>query len=278
MMKKNKYIEPYVDTERWFVTFNDLMTLLLTFFVLLLSMSSLDTKSIITIQQEFISTLGATEKEQSNEKVIIKKNIVIDEFRKKINHYKNTLFPSDVKETDNEEMNAIVKTLNEAFKIPTNYEKGNNFVNQLSNNGSDQLKTVIDKRYYEPGVSIIRDRRGVVIRLPNAILFDQGEILLSENAYPVLDKIASVLNNTKLQIFIEGHTDSMPISTGKYASNWELSVDRAICITEYFIKKHDMLPEKIGVGGYGATVPLVPNSTADNRAKNRRVEIILSQY
>ena len=84
-----------------------------------------------------------------------------------------------------------------------------------------------------------------------------------------------MLSTVKNDILIMGHTDNIPIRSAHYRSNWELSLYRALNVQKYFVEKKGILPARFGIGGYGDTRPQLPNNTVENRAKNRRVEIIL---
>ena len=115
---------------------------------------------------------------------------------------------------------------------------------------------------------------GLKINLKSPVLFDLGKADLRKEALPLLDKIASILKKTPNDIYIEGHTDNLPIHTEKYPSNWELSAARAVSVGKYFIKK-GISPSRIGVEGYADSRPLFPNDTKKHRALNRRVEILI---
>ena len=276
MARKKIIIDPYPDTERWFVTFNDLMTLLLTFFVLLLSMCALDAKSFQGVQQDILNNLAVIKPGDRQEKGAKDKIFTLEETGKKIRLYKNSLFSSGSKKASKEETSSLTELLKEAFKVPVEEENGDSFIDSKGKKSSSPGKSIIDDAYFEPGISIIKQKRGITLRLPSGILFDRGDAQLKETSYPVLEKLASVLKKTKSLIYIEGHTDSQPITTAQYASNWELSVDRASRVAEFILQHYGAAPEQIGIGGYGDSMPLVPETSDENKAQNRRVEIVFS--
>lgn len=112
-----------------------------------------------------------------------------------------------------------------------------------------------------------------------AVLFASGRADLDENAKKVLDDLSeliSTLPSTNL-IIIEGHTDNVPIRTKEYANNMELSIARAISVMRYFTEVKNLPPERFAIAGYGEHKPVVNNDTEENRAKNRRIEIIISR-
>ncbi|NBB75780.1 MAG: OmpA family protein [Bacteroidetes bacterium] len=119
--------------------------------------------------------------------------------------------------------------------------------------------------------------KAVRIVLTGDLLFETGHAALSENAISSLEKIANVIRTTPHQIHIEGHTDDIPIAYGRYASNWELSVARAHAVASFLIEDMQMDPSQFVISGYASYKPAVANSDASNRAKNRRVEIVVTQ-
>jgi len=123
--------------------------------------------------------------------------------------------------------------------------------------------------------------RGLVITLADNILFDSGKAKIKEDAYPVLDKITHVIKEKAgdKNIGIEGHTDNVPIKYSHWKSNRELSTARANNVYHYLVEKAGLDPARLTTIGYGEYRPIASNETAEGRAKNRRVEIvILPQY
>jgi chemotaxis protein MotB len=90
-----------------------------------------------------------------------------------------------------------------------------------------------------------------------------------------LDKIAQALTNVPFSLRVEGHTDNVPIQTKRFPSNWELSIARAVNVVKYFAQVSNIDPQRLSAVGYGESRPVVENDTPSNRAKNRRVEILL---
>lgn len=125
------------------------------------------------------------------------------------------------------------------------------------------------------GVSVKSDPRGVVVTFSDAVLFASGSGDIKQEAFGVLEKLSKTLNDAPGRITIEGHTDNIPVSGGKYASNWELSTARAASVLHFFIKQK-LDPNKFSIAGYGEYRPLTSNDTEDGRAKNRRVELVIA--
>jgi len=123
--------------------------------------------------------------------------------------------------------------------------------------------------------------RGLVITLADNVLFDSGKAKIKEDAYPVLDKIVTVIKSraSDKDIGIEGHTDNVPIKYSSWKSNRELSTARANNVYHYLVETGNLDPAKLTTMGYGEFRAVANNETAAGRAKNRRVEIvILPQY
>jgi chemotaxis protein MotB len=125
-------------------------------------------------------------------------------------------------------------------------------------------------------IDIIPDKTMRII-LTGDLLFDLGESDLSEDASSSLQKIVEVVQHTPYMINIVGHTDNLPMRSNRFKSNWELSVARASTVARFLIDEMNMDPGQFVVSGYSSNRPIAPNTTAENRAKNRRVEIIISK-
>jgi len=239
MAKGKKYTAQgeQLDPNAWMVTFSDLIMLLLTFFVMLLAMSSMDTnrlKEMILHLRDSAGVLAFSgSRGVSDLASFIKKykdtktSFMIDQFLLR------DMFMSSI-ELDREEM---IKDLSQL-------------------------------------IDIIDDERGIVLSFQENIMFDPGEARIKKEAFPVLDSIADAIDSCPYDILIMGHTDNIPSHSKLYESNWELSSYRGLFVLEYFLKEKGLQPSRFSVGGYGPARPLYPNDTPKNRALNRRVEII----
>jgi chemotaxis protein MotB len=126
----------------------------------------------------------------------------------------------------------------------------------------------------DSGVIAIHDSpNGLVISLQEAGFFDSGSAAVRPVALPVLNRIAAILPDVPLRI--EGHTDDEPIHTPQFASNWELSSSRASSIARLLLYHDNVHAEEMSVAGYAEYHPVADNSTAEGRARNRRVDIVL---
>lgn len=143
--------------------------------------------------------------------------------------------------------------------------------NLAATSGGDSAETTQDT----PPLSVEMNERGLVIRVLESTLFELGSADIKPEARQTLDLIATQLVEVPNQIRIEGHTDNLPISTARFPSNWELSTARASSVVRYLITNHGLPPDQVSALGFGEYRPLVPNDTPQNRARNRRVDIVI---
>lgn len=117
--------------------------------------------------------------------------------------------------------------------------------------------------------------RGLTISLSQSAFFPSGTDTLDPSAYPILRKVAAAIRGLPNAIRFEGHTDSIPIRTPRFRSNWDLSAARAIAVMERMDEEEEIPRERIAVSGYADTAPVESNDSEDGRARNRRVDIVL---
>lgn len=117
--------------------------------------------------------------------------------------------------------------------------------------------------------------RGLVIHLPEFLLFPSGEAGIRPEAAPLLEKLAAILKKIPNQVMVEGHTDNLPINTPQFPSNWELSTQRATNLLRYLVEKHQLEPARFAAAGYGEYAPLADNATESGRRLNRRVDLVI---
>jgi chemotaxis protein MotB len=127
----------------------------------------------------------------------------------------------------------------------------------------------------DKSVSFSTDERGTIISIVDSLFFDPGANGLKPKIIPLLREVAQFCKDTDAQVVIEGHTDDRKINTPQFPSNWELSALRATEVVRFFIREVGFDSRKISASGYADTRPLVPNINETNRARNRRINIIL---
>lgn len=124
-------------------------------------------------------------------------------------------------------------------------------------------------------VSVRPDERGIVLSMGEHVLFDAGGAEVKSSADGALAAVAAILRKSGCNAVVEGHTDSLPISNSRYASNWELSSSRATSVLARLIGEFDVAPEKLSAAGYAFYRPVASNATPEGRARNRRVDVVL---
>jgi len=138
----------------------------------------------------------------------------------------------------------------------------------------EDVKRMIEEEGLQGQVDVGITPQGVAINLKGAVLFDLGSTELKPQALPLLTKLAGKLKDLPYRISVEGHTDDLPIHTLRFPSNWELSAARAARVVRFFIQQG--IPKgRLQAVGFADTQPKVPNTSPENRAKNRRVVIRL---
>jgi len=124
-------------------------------------------------------------------------------------------------------------------------------------------------------VDIHRDARGLIVSLPQEAAFGTGSTEVSPEARDLISRVAAAVAPTLHDLRIEGHTDNVPIRTARYASNWELSTARASAVVAFLVESAEFDPTRLSAAGYGEFHPRVANDTAGNRARNRRIDIVI---
>lgn len=217
------------NTDRWLLTYADLITLLLGLFVILYTMSKVDNDRYSKVVQAFGGMFGNTV-ETRNAPVIM-------------------------------EPHSTPLAIENPVSEPEGIES--------------RLRGALYEDVKANLVSISQDERGVVVHLAEELLFASGSAMLKGSSLTSMDLLASVLKTIPNDIRVEGHTDNVPINTPAFPSNWHLSVARAMNTGEYLMQQHGLKPERVTIVGYAEYKPLVPNTTPENRAKNRRVDIVI---
>lgn len=141
-------------------------------------------------------------------------------------------------------------------------------------NAAEQLMMESLEALQTQGVEVIAGSDGITIRLSEGLLFTSGQAELTADGLLLLDELEDFLLLFEGQISVEGHTDSFPVRSGRFASNWELSSARAIAVVQ-FLAEGALPADRLRAVGYAATQPLERNITEEGRAANRRVELIL---
>lgn len=137
------------------------------------------------------------------------------------------------------------------------------------------FRAALKEEGMEDLVDVFVDQEDLVINFSDKLLFPSGSAETHQQAGPLLNKLGPLIGASGRDIRVEGHTDNVPIATVRYPSNWELSAARASTLLRYLSERWKVSGERLTAIGFGEYQPIAPNHTAENRAKNRRVTIIL---
>ena len=170
----------------------------------------------------------------------------------------------------------VMYAVNTANLKNTPPNKINTEVKEITTVKMPKLQNELMKEFKnDENVLLLKDSRGLIIRLKDDILFGSADSTIQTNSYPTLNKIIDILSKIDNPAIIEGHTDSFPIKSEKYSSNWELSTARATSVINYLVNSKRINPKRLSAVGYGEYAPVAENTSNDGRMKNRRVDIII---
>lgn len=231
----------------WMITFADLMTLLLCFFVLLFSFSSLDNQKFQALTQSFQNTFSTGKYAVTPQKATGNSAVQL--------HEGDSILKEKTKNSE------------KLFSSPTKNEQESEVAQKLRRLLSDEISHNL--------VSVSGEGEQVVIRLEEGAAFAAGSGFLQPQFEPIIEKIAQFLVNIPGQITVAGHTDSAPIANEMFKNNSELSVARAMSVAN--ILSQQSLYSDVVISGYGASMPLGEEDPNGNDLRNRRVEIWVVQ-
>ena len=266
MAKKRREEPPSGGNAPWMNTFADLMNLLLCFFVLLFSMSTVNAEKfemIVTSLQSSFSILPSGGATISDNGQMI--GAGISQLELLDTYYKQEANSESEQDTNSDGSNQSDKSVQEAYEEQALAE---------SEQMAEQIETQAQESGIQNQVEVDFNAQYVLLTLNGALLFDSGSAEIREDAYPLVDKIGAILNNYNANIIeIEGHTDNVPISGGKFENNNVLSLYRALTVADYIRQITTLNPGLLKSSGRGDYVPVADNTTPEGRARNRRVEI-----
>ena len=239
----------------WMATFADMSTLLLTFFVIMLSMATVDVMKFKEMLGSVKEAFGVTFETHGEYRATIQDEVTPPEDPGQGEWQQ---LQQEFKEEYYAEVEAAAEAAEEREKA------------------AEEIQKQIDQSQMGDQIEVSSGDNGIRIRVKGALLFGAGQADLMSQAVPFLDALVQVMNKFTYYLLVEGHTDSTPISTDRFPSNWELSSHRASVVLRYLIYK-GINPGRLTSVGLGATYPLASNDTPEGRAANRRVEFILTE-
>lgn len=225
--------------ERWLLTYSDLITLLMIFFVVMYALSSINAKKFQAVAVSLSKAMGGGQSVMNNPGASF-----VPGFPGSL-----TVNESDTA-VDTEETSDLERIRRE-------------------------LQAYIDENGLNGKVTVNLEERGVVLSFQDVALFPLGSAQLTPDAKNLIGAIGQILKKAPHYLRVEGHTDNLPINTAQFPSNWELSVARATCVVQELISELKLNPEFLSAAGYGEFRPKVSNETANSRQQNRRVDIVI---
>ena len=232
----------------WLATFADLMSLLMCFFVLLLSFSEIDLEKYKQVAGSMQAAFG------------IQREVVADEIPKAESVIAREFSPGRPEPTPIPTVRQTTSA--DAQPIPRKVEEL-----------AERLREALGAEVEAGAVELVAEDYGVKLRIRDEDAFPSGSAALQPAFVPVLDKLAGALAGREGKIIVSGHTDDVPIRTRTYPSNWVLSSARAASVVHHLAEARLDDPSRIEIRAYAQTRPLAPNDSAAARAANRRVEI-----
>jgi len=232
----------------WMATFADLMALMMCFFVLLFSFSQIDET---------------------------KYRMMVDSMSKGFGS-ETTIRRASMASPTMGTPSAINSRFNQ-FQAPSRSSRSRNRVltTQAAESTAARVKLAMKTDLDAGRIAVETQGNTVIIRLPEEVAFPPGSDVVSAEIIDIIDRLAPAMRASEGVIMVTGHTDNQPISSSEFSSNWELSADRAVAVIEQIMTYTGIREERFAAVGHGATKPIAPNDTPENRARNRRVEITI---
>ncbi len=224
----------------WMATYGDMVTLLLCFFVLLFAMSSTQQETYKELVQSLKSALGSQSVPEAGTRDTLKIRPI----------------PSKKQENDDSKIDEL-----------------GTMIDKEMDDIASEVRELVMFNKLGGEVSVTKTEDGIVISLSDMLLFEKGGTTLSPKGMEILEKVASVLSTLAYHVKVKGHTDSSPIRSSCYPSNWELSSARASTVVRLLVAS-GVSPRYISAVGYAHYAPVATNDTPQGRSRNRRVEIV----
>ncbi|HTQ60246.1 MAG TPA: flagellar motor protein MotB [Candidatus Solibacter sp.] len=257
-MRRRKRHEEKPSHERWLVSYADFITLLFAFFVVLYASSQVDKRKVgklaLSIQVAF-QELGVFE--TSNTKIPLSDSEEVPF--------------SQVQVVENAERNTDIEHFVQPMKGILSSSQSAAQMKSLQGELEKALAPEISKHVVE----VKATREGIVVSLREIGFYESGSANLRPSSEEAIDRLAAILRAHTEALRIEGHTDNIPIHNSRFDSNWELSTARAADLIKLFITKYRFDPARLSAAGYAEFRPVASNATAEGRARNRRVDVVI---
>jgi len=226
--RKKKEDPPPPGAPLWMCTYGDMVTLVLTFFILMFAFSTVDKQKYVQIVNSLKGAMGG--------------NVGVLNQGTSVN-------PTGTM------VSVAPPTYNQVMK---------------------QLQKILEKEMNREKVEIRGDGKEIIVSFKEKLFFLIGSADILTEALPLLGEVGEVIRDQGLVIRVEGHSCDIPIRTSRFPSNWELSATRAVNVGKYLIETKGVNPANVAIGAYSEYRPMVPNTSKENQARNRRVDIVIT--
>lgn len=255
------------NSERWLLTYSDLITLLMILFILLYSMSNISSVKYEQLTKSLSSVFGSNS--GGGGSILQGGGSILDNARQMYDEKAQT----EEDTSDNTRDNATEKDKIAPTAVPkqTEEEAQQTKIKDIKY----KIDGIISKYDLGDDVENIIKEDGLVISFSNSLFFNSGETALKENMKVGLNHIAIEMNKIDNPIQIKGYTDNVPVKNSSYSSNWQLSAIRAANVVQYLIEEGKVDSARLTAVGCGENNPIASNSTAAGRRRNRRIEIVI---
>lgn len=240
--------------ERWLITYADLITVLLIFFIVMYSLSQVDVDKFKALTQSLAAAFGA-----SGSILESPGPSAVEGMAMNTNPQQTNTNPQQT-ESIQQQLESIQQQLEEIKSIEQIWI---------------ELDAFIEAERLRDRVTASLEERGVVLSFQEEVFFSLGSAELTPEARSLINKVAVVFRESPYYTRVEGHTDDWPINTPRFPSNWELSAARATSVVQELVRGSDFPPHRLSAIAYGEYRPRVPNNTAANRQLNRRVDFVI---
>lgn len=239
----------------WMVTFADLMALLLTLFVLMLSFSEMDLQRYESLAGSLREAFGVAKRDKLAGVIEIDGSL-----------RRNAARDVDMSRTENPTTDPVpIPELSEEVLKQAKEAR----IRELE----EELRKLIEDKMGTTRIELEREGDRVVIRFPSQLAFPSANAEVTPEFDRILGDFAEVLRQSPGEVVVSGHTDNVPIFSSEFRSNWDLSAARASSVIKSLLAKDAVQPGRVKVEGYADTRPIAPNDTPEGRAENRRVEL-----
>ncbi len=258
-MRRKQHEPEKENNERWLLTYSDLITLLMIFFIVMYTLSKVDATKFQAMAESLNAAIGGGTPAKMSMQTQSGQSLI--QF--------NTGGPQTTQPDQLNPAAAAAAAANAAAAAAANAAE-----TRTLQGIKQQIDQFIKASGLQAKVNTSIQQQGLVVRISNTLLFASGSAAISPEAHSILVKLSTILSTLHNYIRVEGNTDNLPINTPQYPSNWELSTARAVNVLEV-LAAYGVSPNELSATGYGEYRPIVPNTSDANREENRRVDLVI---